>query len=284
MVLRGRLALSIVVATALCLGPTSGAVAQSADDKEEAAKLYKAGVESYFAADYAVAITKFREGFNLDPNAMFLYNLSLCFSKLGNFEEALENAERAAEMGGMPDEAETKNKARLVAFTSLVNSEEMATDFAAQPAEGTCATNADCGDGEVCNVRRGLCVEEIPGGGDDSEPLFGPVGWAGVGTAGLGVVLMATGAIFSVQVAKTQDELSGQSGTEAEETLAKLKRQKTTGAIALVSGIGALLIGGGLVATDLFLLPLDTETDTSTARFSPVFGPDHVGFSWSLRF
>ena len=78
-------------------------------DQEKAASLYKAGIDSYFAEDYGVAITKFRAGYQLDPNAMFLYSLSLCFSKLGNFEDALANATKAKETGGMPPDVSTKN-------------------------------------------------------------------------------------------------------------------------------------------------------------------------------
>lgn len=286
MMSRGRLALSLVVASAICISPISGAVAQTPADKEQAAKLYKEGVESYFAADYAVAITKFREGFDLDPNAMFLYNLSLCFSKLGNPSEALVNAERAAELGGMPEEAERNNKARLAAFSTLVKSEHLAEEAAAAPLPGTCATNSECGDGEVCNMRRGICVEELPSGaGEPSESLFGPVGWAGVGTAGLGIALLATGGIFSVQVAKTQgeydDAVAANDTATANDKLETLRNQKRVGAITLLSGIGATAIGAGLIVVDLFVMK-DEEAPISILL--PYAAPGEAGFSYMLRF
>lgn len=290
---RGRFR-AVLATTAVAVATTAAlpsAVAQ--DEKEQAAKLYKEGVEAYFGADYGRAIARFREGFELDPNAMFLYNLSLCFSKLGNFEEALDHAERAQEMGGMPDEATTKNKARLAAFEILVNTESSAETIVSvadqQASEGTCAVDDDCQTGEVCNVRRGICVESLEP--TERDPLFSPVGWAGVGLSGVGLGLLGAATVTSIGLGPDIDrhdtlvnDGDPSNDAEAAELGKKLKSRQSRGKIFLFTGLAATAIGGGLIVVDLLVLKGDGAEAQPEAVLLPAFWPSGGGFTFTTRF
>lgn len=291
-----RLRLIGTLIFALCLCSASDLYAQT--DQEKAAQFYKEGIDLYFAEDFGLAITKFRSGYQLDPNAMFLYSMSLCFSKLGNFSEALEQAERARETGGMPPDVTTKNDARLVSFAVLVRSGEFGDRIVAERAKAdevpTCATNADCSDGEVCNMRRGICVAEFPQA-TKPEPsaLFGPLGWAGVGAGAVGIGMLVGGGITSLAVKKNEDRLelvadpngAEFDAAERDTLINKLDGQKTLGKVLVLGGAGLTVAGAALVVVDLFVLrDGDTEADTTTARLVPIFLPDGGGLAFTARF
>ena len=259
--------------------------AQTEDPKEQAAKLYKEGVDAYLGGDYAIAITKFREGYGLDPNSMFLYNLSLCFWKLGNFQEALNHAEKAEELGEMPDEAATRNPGRVASFKVVLHAEAVATAMVTpeDPGPPTCATDSECENGYVCNIRRGLCVESfVP---PPTEPLFSVIGWTGVGVGAAGVVLTAIALIINFSLAddiRTQRQLVADGQTqEAAALAAQIKGRQTTGIVLLLGGIGGVVAGGGLVAYDLYFAK---DGDVEGAAVVPYISADGGGLVWRLRF
>lgn len=254
--------------------------------EEQAAKLYKEGSEAYLGADYAIAITKFQEGFELDPNAMFLYNLSLCFSKLGNFQEALEHAQKAEEMGDMPDEATTKNRGRLASLPIVVQAESIAQALAApkDAAPPTCAVDTDCEDGYICNIRRGICVASLVPETPPYDPLFSPLGWAGVGLAGAGVAMITAMLIINAGLPADIEEAERlYAEGRDEEALAlegKIDSRQTLGIILLIGGAAATAGGAGLIVYDLFL----SGEEEAPAALIPYVSSDGAGLTWRLRF
>lgn len=280
---------------ALILCALSAAPAYAQSDQEKARELYSEGIDLYFAEDYGVAITKFNAGYQLDPNAMFLYSLSLCFSKLGNFPDALEHAERAKETGGMPTDVATKNDARLVSFSLLVRTEETAEFLLAErqkePEVPTCATNAECSEGEVCNMRRGVCVAELPPQPKKTgKPLFGPLGWAGVGASAVGIGLLVGGGVTSLSVAKNEERFELVSdpdnaefdADERDELLETLESQKSTGRILVLGGAGLTAVGIGLIIVDLVTKPSDD--DKEAARLAPMLLPGGGGITLHFQY
>lgn len=271
------------------------APAYAETDQEKASGLYREGIDLYFAGDFGLAITKFNAGYQLDPNAMFLYSLSLCFSKLGNFEEALDHAERARKTGGMPGDVNTKNDARLVSFAVLIQTESTAKALQKaknEPKVPTCATNADCSEGEVCNMRRNICVAELPiddTKDGDGDPLFGPIGWAGVGASAVGIGLLVGGGVTSLSVAKNEERFDVVSdpgnpefdATERDELVDKLESQKTTGRILVLGGAGLTVVGVGLIVVDL-LTGSSSDANDESAKLAPVFLPGGGGISLSV--
>ncbi len=268
----------------LVMLPAQLAFAQS--DAEKAADLYKSGVDLYFAEDFGLAITKFRAGYELDPNPMFLYSLSLCFSKLQNYEQALGHAQRAKQAGGMEPDVALKNDARLASFAIIISAGDTVNQIVAAanaPKPSTCRINKDCDEGMICNIGTGACVVEDQTF-DDSTPLFGPVGWAGVGATAVGIGLLVGGGVTSVAVSKNTDRLddSTLSATERDELTAKIDRQKSLGRILILGGGGLAIVGAGLVVVDL--LVLGKRDEEPSAGFTPIIVPGGAGIGWAATF
>lgn len=254
---------------------------------QRAAKLYKEGVEAYYAADYAVAITKYREGFQLDPNAMFPYSLSLCFAKLGNYEEALAHATEAAEIGGLPGGVVGVNRARIPAFATVVRAQTIAQAvLEATEAVGTCESDDDCGAGQVCNLARGICVATPappPALVATAEPLFGTPGWVGLGIGAVGLTATGVAAVISAGLSgdiETYEELVAQNDPGASALRPSIDRRQRTGRIMLIAGIAGIAAGAGLVAYDLFFASGDEEN----AVLYPLLSPHGLGVAWRARF
>lgn len=274
---------------AICAAALVASPAFAQTDAEKAAELYKQGLDLYFAEDFGVAITKFRAGYELDPNPMFLYSLSLCFAKLGNYPDALDHAARAAQKREMlPPEEAVKNDARIVAYATRVQTQTLADAKLAEARGGvkTCLTNADCSTGEVCNIRRGVCVAELPVDTSPARPplleLFSPVGWAGVGAATVGTGLLIGGGFTSLAVKRNEDKLADASFDGDRVELAdKITRQKSTGRVLVVGGAGLVLVGAGLIVVDLLVLRSD---DAPGSTVAPVVSPHGGGLVWIGRF
>ena len=60
---------------------------------------FEKGAAAYFDGHYSKAITQFMQGQRIAPNGLFLYNISLCHQKLGNFDDALIAGLAAEERG-----------------------------------------------------------------------------------------------------------------------------------------------------------------------------------------
>jgi tetratricopeptide (TPR) repeat protein len=67
------------------------AAAAQADpsEKQRAAAAYKAGMAHYQLEEYDAAIEKFQEGFRLEPQPEFLYNIALCYRQSKRPDKAL---------------------------------------------------------------------------------------------------------------------------------------------------------------------------------------------------
>ena len=273
--------------TLLVSVPATDVFAQNDDAVEKAAKLYKEGVEAYYAADYAVAITKYREGFQLDPNAMFPYGLSLCFAKLANYEEALEHAARADAIGGLPDKVAAINRGRVPAFATVVSAERVTLAVVeARDDTATCASDADCDAAQVCNLARGVCVAApapTPAPVATVEPLFGVPGWIGIGIGAVGLTATGIAAVVSAGLRgdiATYVELVAKNDPGASALRPSIVRRQRTGRVMLIAGIGGIAVGAGLVAYDLFFAGRDRQQ----AILYPEFSSDGVGVTWRAHF
>lgn len=256
------------------------------DDKERAQKLYKEGAEAFYTDDYPLAIMKFKSGHSLDPNPMFLYNIAVSYGRLGNVDEAYRYAEQADE-GGLPKEADHKNKARLrswgteLAATSLAESIGGPTDAVA-----ACTTDSECVGGETCDTDRNVCVASADVAAStttDSGGGLGALGWTGVvlGTAGVGLVVTAL--VMDASLSSDFDELDAARAAgdrERAETLeSDIESSQSTGKILLFAGAGAAVVGGTLLVIDL----LDSEKGES-ASIVPLLGPNQAGAAFISSF
>lgn len=78
-----------LIAVAIALAFTTGTV--SADSRSDAKTHYQAGVKYYNSGDFRSAIREFSSAQQLAPADLNLYNLALCYDKLGDPEPALQN-------------------------------------------------------------------------------------------------------------------------------------------------------------------------------------------------
>ena len=253
---------------------TSPVAAQ--EDRERAKELYNEGAEAYYKQEFPVAIMKFKTGYDLDPDPMFLYNIALAYGRLGNYDEAFEYSERAAK-DGLPEDASLKLGARLAAWSTVESSLDVVDDITA-PDEGECSSDDDCVDGESCSAEN-ICVAipEAP----PAEGLSG-VGWAGVGLTTIGVGLVVGAVILDLGLdddfeAYDQAVADGDTAT-ANQLKDDIESTQSTGKILLYAGIGSAVVGGGLLVYDLLI-----DSGSATAVL-PVVGRDYAGASLIMRF
>lgn len=227
--------------------------------QERAEELYKNGAESYFKGDFLTALSSFKQGHELDPNAMFLYNISLCYGKLENYDEALKNAEKAHKTG-LPPEVNDKNLARVIAYHANLKSQQLAT----APRSATQSVEAQVSDPTPMPPVK------------SSKPSW--LGWTGVGvaTAGTG---MLVGAI--VIDAGLDSDINAYDEAIARDDIRESARLKTDIDSQQLLGKVLLISGGALAATGIALFVYDL-LDTETV-IAPVVG-DQTGVTLIRHF
>ncbi len=251
-------------------------------EESEAERLYKEGAEAYFQGEYAQAIIKFKRGNELDPNPMFLYNLALAYSKLGNVEEAESHAARAHKQG-LPPQFADKNAARLLAFRMQLKSTELAKPVEVAVEEGTCEADTDCQGGEVCDLQSSQCVAVSSTPTESGSGLSG-LGWAGIGAIAGGSGLILGAVIIDLGLSSDIDEYDrlvadGQTD-EAESLKSDIEGSQSTGQILLFAGVGVATVGAALLIYDL-MFASDSE---STSAFYPTFDKDSAGVGFITTF
>jgi tetratricopeptide (TPR) repeat protein len=247
-ILRTLLPLLLFATIVVWVGP---AAAQEKSNRELAQETFNEGAKAYLAGDYSEAVVKFLTAFEYEENAMILYNLSLAYAGMENWERAIEAAERAATRDDLPEKARPRNRARIVSLERIVQ----ATDTAAAIAE------------------RRKRASEVDVGLVDSEPqtetsALSGLGWAGIGAATVGVGLLVWAAILDRDVQERIDAFE-QNPTLAERDA--LSGDQTTGKIVLFSGVGLATIGAALLGFDLF------SSGETQASIAPTRGGARVG-------
>lgn len=213
----------------------------------EAQAHFEKGAEWYTAGEYSKAIVEFLKGYNLEPNAMFLYNVSLSYTKLGNYDEAMTYAERARAEQGMPDDVAVRNDARIAAL-SVQRSTTLAASRATQ-----------------VSVVEPEPVEPAPEAGG-----FGVLGISGVvvGVAGLGLVggAYVINSGVSEDIEALEGEANGGDRQRFDQLKSDIEGDQTLGQILLFSGLGLAAAGVTMVALEL---TDDEQPSTATLDVVP---------------
>lgn len=233
---RGLILLTAVLAFGLF---SSTAYAQ--DDAERAQAHFEEGAMFYTQGDYSKAIVEFLKGHAIEPNAMFLYNISLSYWKLGNVEDALAAAERSRNERGMPDRVKVRNDSRIAAFSAILGARRTSESI-----EKSASTEASV------VARTDLRTkDEIPP--DDGG--VGAVGWTGVGLgvvgAGLVVGALVVNSGVSSDIETLQAEAAGGDQAEYDRLRSSIESGQTTGQILLYSGLGVATTGLVMLIADL---------------------------------
>lgn len=95
-------ACALLLAFAVALAPIA-ATAQTADEREQARALSKAGAALFKAGDYAGAVEKFEAANALVPHPVLDINIGRCYEKLDDPTQALAYCKAALNSPGSPD-------------------------------------------------------------------------------------------------------------------------------------------------------------------------------------
>lgn len=234
---------ALLIAALLTLAiPTSRAFAEEPSNEELAEAYYEQGVEAFFNKNYSLAITYLQRAHALDPDPVVLYNISLAQSRLGNTREALRAALQADEMGQMPEDTAIKNSGRIRAFQLQIAAEELAQALA--PPEEAPDLQAQ--------ITPPPSTTTLP----EQKPVFSPLGWAGIGTAGVGALAIAGAGAFSLVVSNQIETYNSARQDGDYQQAAALHDQigdrQLMGQILLYSGAGLFTLGATLWTIDFF--------------------------------
>lgn len=260
-----------------------------AQDADQAQNFYQEGMDSYFAGKYSEAIISFKKAYELDPNPIFLFNMSIAYEKAGNPEEAYEQGRIAQDSGTLPEQASQINQARLPALSAILKSQEVAGRVSG---ELECESDSDCAGGLTCQLSSGMCVEPGTEDGPPNVASSGPFlgvpfstyGWVGSGLAVIGVGLAATSLVINLGLGSDIDAYNDLPDSEKRLTAGQalsddIESRQQTGQILLYSGAGLAAVGAGLIVFDLFF-----NAGNEHVRVDFAFGSDHAYGSLQFDF
>ena len=203
------------------------AFAQDYDEQtiEEVNAHFEKGAQHFFDEEWEAAIAEFEAGHAKIPNAIFLYNISLAYTRMGDRQKALQYAVEADEMGGLGEADQTQNQARIAALTSANRAEATAVDV----------------------QEKGLA----------REPLFRftTLGWIGAGSVAAG--LLAYAGVLSIDAGLAADVDAYRAAADANDTAelerlrGEIKPRQTGGRVLFTLGTLAVVGGAGLIVYDL---------------------------------
>lgn len=218
--------------------------AQTREDVAKAQQHFQNGAEWYAKGDYAKAVVEFMSGHALAPNAMFLYNVSLSYERLGRIEDSLSAAEKAKSYEGMPPEVENRNEARIRALHVAVRSQTVAQRMS-QVASRDGDTDGGSG-----------------GDGDDTQPKLverpdgvQALGWTGLGLAAVGGGFAVAGLLVNSSINADIEAYEEAARTEDRATYDELRdsigKRQQRGKIFYAVAASAAGIGLTLFVIDL---------------------------------
>lgn len=240
-----------------------GSHAWAETPRERAEEFYKSGADSYFRGDILTALSKFKQGYELDPNAMFLYNISLCYGKLENYSEALTHAE-LAHTKGLPSEVSDKNMARVAAYQTILKTQHIAE------LEPVAVAGVDCDSDE--------CAPEPANEPEGSQkPTW--LGWTGATVAVVGGGMLVGAFLvdsgLDSDISAYDEALARADLSEAERLKSDIESQQTLGKVLVISGSVLAATGVGLFVYDML--------QTESVAVVPVVG-DQLGAALIHKF
>jgi tetratricopeptide (TPR) repeat protein len=234
-------------------------------DQKKAEAFYDKGVKAFFEKNFPQAITYFQRAHSLDPSPVVLYNISLAHSKMGNASDALQASLEAQKMEGLPEDTVLKNEYRIAGYRRVVTAIGVAE--AINPPQ----------------ARDGSSDKDKPSPKVEEDSL-GAVGWAGLGTAGLGVGALVGAGVLNFIIAGNLDEYDtaradGDYG-RASGLHSDIGDRQEMGRVLLYSGAGLLAVGSALFAYDYFGSPEAAGSADQASVFGAV---DADGATVQLR-
>lgn len=255
----------VFAAVVVGIGVTSGAAAQeraageAADEQAEAEsvaqRLFERGYRAYSDKSYAEALGLWRKAYEYVPEAVFLYNSANAASKLGNLDEAIGLARRAARQEERPlsDELVRKNDALIAKLEDRIERRE---------------------------ERRAM--EEAKG--------LDWRGWSGVGAVGAGTALAAVAlGHYGREASALNAELTDAPNRDVyKRRRDQMEKNQRVGRVFLFSGATLAAAGAGFLMWDLLDRPQDRKLSfgigAACMGASCIGAESRLGASVGIRF
>jgi len=206
-------------------------------DTDRARGHFEAGAEHYYEGEYARALIEFKRGHELVPNSLFVYNMSLCHLRLGQYAMAFEKAVRARESGDLPEKEGLRNAARIPAMSAVLTSRQIASDIENEPDDGA-----------------GRVEEDIVAESKDGSP--GALGYTGIAIIGVGAAALVWALFIDASLSTQWDDYRAsvaEGETARAETIrGEMESDQSTAQILVFAGAGGVLVGAALLGYDLW--------------------------------
>ena len=238
--------------------PTDPNADIDAADLDEAARLlFESASRAYEAGNFADALARYTNAYELSGRAPLLYNIALCHDRLEHKAEAADFYERF--VVEVPDSS-----------TVGMASSRAAILRASLSAPDTDIQDTDIQDTDVQDVR------DTQNTNAGSRSLAGPIASFAVGGAGL-VTFVVAALISSSRLSDAEGTCNGAGGCNEDE-LDDVDRA------SLIADLGLGVAIAGTAVGVVWLLVGGGDEDDSTARFTPVASPSTLGAQVSGSF
>ncbi|MFU8804357.1 MAG: hypothetical protein ACNA8W_11150 [Bradymonadaceae bacterium] len=248
-----RFGLFLAMMAMLCLHPMHAAAGNT---EEQARHHFDEGARYFYEGDFSRALVEFRRAYQLQPDPMILYNISLAHSRLGNIKDAFDAGIAASKMEGMPAPAQVRNDARVGALSIALSADSIARSI--QNTGG----QASSGEPDPDHIY-------IP---PDHDTELSPMGWAGVAGTAAGAGLITWALVLNQKLGPEIEQYKSTESTEDyNERREDIDRRTTTGKIVLYSGAGLMTVGLGLWIYDV-IAPSRASSYSFTVNLAPASG------------
>lgn len=268
-----KLTLPVLVS---CTLYSAAALAQTSPANKAAADtLYEEGLKSAVAGDYPSAVIHFQNGYKLDPDPRFLYNIAACYYRLDNFDRASDYYQRVLKSTNVSTDIHTKAASKLRAMEVQLSS----------------ASVSDRIKNNAGQANKGGPTKAPGPTKDDKAEGFGGLGWAGVAVTAVGVGLMGASLIpnagLSDQIKEYEDGVRLDPNPSRDKSrYDAIQNKQSTGKLLLFSGAGLTVVGAGLVLFELATSSSQEAAAPQDASLSPLFhiSPDGAAVGMRLAF
>jgi len=266
--------IKLLCAVVLCASTV--ALAQPAPDeakKAEAKSLYEEGLKHYNLGEYDAAIESFKRAYAISSAPGLLFNIAQSYRLKKDYEQASNFYLTYLRL--KPDAPNRSDVEQRIDEMNKLLEEQKSMEK--RPPTGT--VTPEGGPTKEPHVTVNINDTRKPAEGSGGGQSMVTAGYA---TAGAGLALVVTGAVFGQMAKKTQqelDDLNAGGGTWTQEMQDKYDTGKRNNTIAVI----AFIAGGAAVATGATLWVMGTLRNTAShVAIAPTKGGANVAFTWSF--
>jgi tetratricopeptide (TPR) repeat protein len=262
----GRCVGLVALLVLLLVAPPALAQSSGPDEltRQQARRHFKNGASAFRNEDYKAAIRAFEKAYEMNPDGMILYNLSLAHLRSGDLYQALDRAQKADGSGDLSRSVRVRNRARIRALDQVFGARTAAKAIARQrkARASSTETGQTSGPAEPDGGATGVSGGRTDTGG--STGGLGPIGWAGIGVAAAGLGSIGGAGLVDSQLQSDVERYRRAAQSGDIETYNRLesdiRRRQSLGRTLLYSGIGAAGVG-------LLVLGLDASGSLDGGEF-----------------